>query len=161
MSQGLDHERVTLPERRSVVSTYSGPRSGLGGATRAVYAWVGTYFRDRVGDVTVGFDMRPADLAKPDPTEIIGVEIRFDVDDDFPLATKLPQGLKVHHVPREEVLIHSYEGPLTGMNADIIPWMTSAAREYVVRPGYRHRMKVTKKKPTDDGWVIEAELVLR
>ena len=160
MSHELD-EQVVLPERKAVVATYSGPRRGLGKGSRTVYAWVGTYFKDRVGDVTVCFDARPIDLAKTDPDETIGVEIRFDVDDDFPFATKLPQGLKVHRLPREEVLIHSYKGPLTGMNADILPWLRSAAEENDIRPGYRQRMVVMKKKPTDDGWVVEVELVLR
>lgn len=160
MTHQSEDERVVLPERKSVVSAYSGPRSGLGGATRTVYAWVGTYFRERIGDVTVCFDSRPTDLSKPDPDELIEVEVRFDVDDDFPFATKLPQELTTHRLPREEVLIHSYSGPLTGLNANIIPWMADAAARHKVKPGFRQRMVVMKKSPTDEGWQVEVELVV-
>jgi len=153
-------ERYVRPERLAVTSKYEGPRSGLGQATRTVYAWVGTYFKDRVGEVTVCFESRPVDLAKPDPGEVIRAEVLFEVEEDFNKATKLPPGLKVEGLPREDVIIHTYEGALTGMNEDVVNWLIETSSECDVRPGYRQRMVVMKKKPTDSGWVVEAELVL-
>ena len=153
-------ERYVRPERLAVISKYEGPRSGLGQATRTVYAWVGTYFKARVGEVTVCFESRPVDLNKPDPNEAIRAEILFEVEEDFNKATKLPPGLKVEGLPREDVIIHTYEGPLTEMTKDVVTWLIETSSETDVRSGYRQRMVVMKKKPTDSGWVVEAELVL-
>ena len=152
-------EEVTLPERMSVVSDYQGSRKGLGGATRQVYAWVGTYFEERVGDVTVCLAKRPVDRSRPDPDQEIEAEIRFDVDDDFDVHTKLPPGLEVRQVGGDSLLVHTYEGPLTGLNGDILPWLIETSSENDVKPGYRQRMVVMKKRPTEPGWVVEVQLV--
>lgn len=150
-----------LPPRKVIYSTYNGPRKGLAAATKHVYGWVGTYYKDQVSDVVVCFDERPTPEGSGDPNLFINIEVRFDLDDNFSMNTKLPPDLEVKEVPGESILCHTYAGPMTGLMKDIVPWLTETATAHDVRPGFRQRMVTMKQKPNDPGWEVEVQLVLR
>ena len=152
-------DEVSLPSRKTVFSTFIGPRKGLGTASRLLYSWVGTYFADQVGDVTVCF----ADLAaaKVGPEEPIEIEVRFDVEDHFSESTQLPNELELKRVPPETLLVHTYAGPLTKLKEDVIPWLEATAADNEVKPGYRQRMVRMAKRPTSPNWEVEVALVLK
>jgi hypothetical protein len=152
-------DEVSLPSRKTVYSTYTGPRKGLGGASRLLYSWVGTYFADQIGDVTVCFSDLAA--AKAAPGEIVEIEVRFDVDDHFSESTQIPDGLELKRVPPETLLLHTYEGPLTTLKEDVIPWLEASGAENDVKPGYRQRMVRMAKRPTSPNWEVEVALVLK
>jgi hypothetical protein len=146
------------PPRKTIYSSYHGPKAGLGAATRLLYSWVGTYFPDRVEDVTVCFADRAALDAERDAP--IDVEVRFDVDEWFNPGTVLPQGLQLKRMAGEALLLHTYRGPLTGLNDALRPWLAEAARRRQVAPGYRQRMVRMAQRPDAPDWEVEVALVL-
>ncbi len=154
-----DDAVIELPARRAVYTEYEGPRSGFGQATRTVYSWVGTYFADRVGDVIVCFGQRPRASKAQLPTALITAEVRFAIDDVVPETAKLPEGMETKSIPPEQIVSRTFTGPLTTMEADSIPWMMKTAIKHPVLPGYRKRIAVFGKAPTDGTWEVEVQLV--
>ncbi len=153
-------ELVELPARRAVVAHYQGPRSGMGEASKAVYSWVGTYFKERASEVTVCLDSRPQGGGRPDPNEVVRAEVRFDVDDAFPENAILPDGLTLERIDPETITVREYTGPLTGMQMAIRPWIDDVCQEFEVLPGYRQRMLRTAQAPTSPEWRVEVQLVI-
>ncbi|MCA9562237.1 MAG: hypothetical protein KC561_02050 [Myxococcales bacterium] len=158
----MEFDRVVLPERRSVVRQYIGPRQGFARATQSLYAWVGTYFSYRVGEVTVCYSKRPKSLSAPSPKERIRAEARFDVDDDFAREVSLPHDLSLIQVPREEILFHFFVGKLDDLRAEAIPWMKAAEEIEPLVAGFRQRIirMPEGKSPSDEGWEVETQLVV-
>ena len=154
-------DRVEFPARKAVVATYSGPKSGLGQATKTMYGWVGTYFKDRIPDIYVCLDERPAPGTAGDQAVHVNAEIRLEVDDHFSDATKLPEGLTVRKLPPEATIARRYTGPMPGFLKEVLPWMEEMAKQHNVAPGYRQRMVVMAKDPMSPDWEVEVELVLR
>ena len=151
-------EPLLVPPCKVVYSSYEGPRRGLGRATKLLYSWVGTYFADRVGDVTVCFSDRGSfDAAGDAPVE---VEARFVVDEPFSEKTRLPDGLEIKKVPGEVVLSTFYRGPLTGLKAAVRPWLKAVADGKPLEPGYRQRMITIADSPQSPDWEIEVAVVL-
>ena len=154
-----DPSLIELPARRAVCVRYAGPRSGLGGATRTVYGWVGTYFPNRIGDVTIQFSKRP----KPDhvfaPTEPIHATIVFEIDDVVPEQAVLPDSMTLETLMPESLITTRYGGPLTALHETSLPWMESMTKRYALQPGYRQRMVEMKSTPTDPGWEVEVQLL--
>jgi hypothetical protein len=151
-------EAVLLPPRKTIYSSYHGPKAGLGAATRLLYSWVGTYYADLVEDVTVCFTDRAAlDVGRD---ETVDVEVRFDVDDGFKEDTRLPPGLEVKRLGGEALLLHTYRGPLTGLNDAIRPWLEQSAQQRRLAPGFRQRMVHMAQRPDDPDWEVEVAVVL-
>jgi hypothetical protein len=157
MSDIVKEAKAKLPSRKAVYSEYSGPRKGLGDAQRLVTAWVGTYFEDRVNEVTICFAKRPTGPPKPDET--INVEVRFDLDAYISEHTKLPPGLNIKPLPEETVVYHQYEGPANRALIDAAMWMADADKRFKTRPGFRYRM-VKMPANREDTAIVETQLVL-
>jgi hypothetical protein len=153
-----DYEQYAFPERRVIFARYSGPRKGLADASKPLYAWVGTYFKDRIQDVTFCFAERAPEESMGDPEALIDVEMQLELDDYVARDTRLPEGLAIRTLPPETLLFGSYQGPLTGMRAAMIPWIEAMSQAFDVGPGYRQRIVRPGKSPDDPAWEVEIQL---
>ncbi|MBN1944819.1 MAG: hypothetical protein JW797_04045 [Bradymonadales bacterium] len=154
-------ERTDLPQRKVLYATYEGPNSGLGKAVHPVYAWVGTYYQDRVSDVTVAYSHRPSPEEAGNKERQIQVEIRFDLDEYIPIETKVPPGLAIKQVASETIISRSFAGPLPEMQPRVFSWLEEMSERYPVASGYRQRFVTMAQRPDAPDWEIEVQLVLK
>ena len=161
MTNHTEPERTDLPSRKVVYIPYSGLNTGMGQGIRTLYAWVGTYYKDRVSDVTVCFDERPTQQTIKDRERHVEAEGRFDLDEYIPIDTKLPHGLVIKEVASESIITRAFKGPLPEIVPQSIDWLADMVERHDVAPGYRQRFIKMAKKPTDTDWEIEVQLVLR
>lgn len=151
------YEKVVLPQRRAIVTTYSGPKGNVGKGIQPLAAWVGTYYADRVGDITVYFAERPQ--GPEPPTTPVQAKIFFEVDDDFHEGTKLPPDLKLERLPSQTVLYNTYTGPLTGLGPVMGKWLLAMQGSFDLKPGFWQRMLQQRPSPQDPGWEVEFAVI--